>query len=292
MIDHWPFAHTQVGFNFERSLTSLDNTWGQNSRGALYFRYVMMYGDSMYLPPFQYVEGFVGAQDRIVLPPRNPAPELQNYERQTFTGVHYHQYLLTPYWDPEGGFALDTSYIAGLPILGALRGYNQLNGQFSFVKTMPDWLGWTRNVPGLSWFMDTRLAMRAYGAGALPDTAPLFPLGGGNLFRGFDVQQRQGNLTWVGSAEWRVPLWKGVDYDFCDHVGTVKNIYGAAFYDVGNSYLGGHELGSTAHAFGGGLRVDLAWFGLIERTMLRLDVAKTINANSPWQFWLAFQHPF
>jgi hypothetical protein len=292
LLDHWPFAHTQLGYNFERSLTSLDASRPDSSRGVLFGRYVMMYSDSLYLPPFQYVEGFVGAQDRITQVPRNPAPQFQDYEHQTFVGVHYHHYLLTPYWDAEGGYALDLTYQAGLPILGAPRSYNQVNGQFSFVKTMPTWMGWTRSVPGLGWFMDSRLAMRAYGAGALPNTAPLFTLGGGSLFRGFDLREREGNLTWVGSAELRFPLWRGVDCDFCDHVGTVKNIYGAAFYDVGNSYLGGHQLGSTAHAFGAGLRVDLAWFGLIERTLLRLDVAKTVNANSPAQFWLAFQHPF
>jgi hypothetical protein len=41
-----------------------------------------------------------------------------------------------------------------------------------------------------------------------------------------------------------------------------------------------------------GLRVDVAWLGLIERTMLRLDVAKTINSNAPVQFWIGVQHPF
>src|SRR5207253_2088934 len=102
-------------------------------------------------------------------------------------------------------------YQLGVPVCGAKHTTNQVNGQFSFVKTMPEWLGWTRAVPGLGWFMDTRLAMRAYGAAALPMDAPLFPLGGGSLFRGFDLRERQGNLAWVASAEWRVPLYRGVD---------------------------------------------------------------------------------
>jgi len=48
----------------------------------------------------------------------------------------------------------------------------------------------------------------------------------------------------------------------------------------------------VAHALGVGLRLDVAWFGLIERTMLRFDAAKTINDSSPWQFWFGIQHPF
>jgi hypothetical protein len=292
LLDHWPFEKTQIGFNFERSLTSLDNGRPDSSRGALFARYVFMYSDSLYLPPFNYVEGFVGAQDRIQQDPRNPAPHLHDFDHQTFAGVHYHLYYLTPYWNPEGGMALDTTYQGGFPVFGAQHATNQVNGQFSFVKGMPEWLGWTRDVPGLNWFMDTYLAMRAYGAAALPKDAPLFPLGGGSLYRGFDVRERQGNIAWVTSAEWRFPLYRGVEYDFCDHVGTVKNIFGALFYDVGNAYLGGHQLGPIAHAFGAGLRVDLAWFGLIERTMFRFDVAKTVNSNAPVQIYGGIQLPF
>ena len=41
-----------------------------------------------------------------------------------------------------------------------------------------------------------------------------------------------------------------------------------------------------------GIRVDTAIFSFIERATLRLDVAKTINANSPVQVWFGVQHPF
>jgi hypothetical protein len=48
----------------------------------------------------------------------------------------------------------------------------------------------------------------------------------------------------------------------------------------------------VAHAVGGGLRLDVAWFSFIERTILRFDVAKTVNADTPLQFWFGVQHPF
>jgi hypothetical protein len=71
-----------------------------------------------------------------------------------------------------------------------------------------------------------------------------------------------------------------------------RNIYFAPFYDVGNAYLNGQQLGSIAHAVGAGLRVDVNWLGLIERTTLRFDIAKTVNGSYPVQFWFGIQHPF
>ena len=115
---------------------------------------------------------------------------------------------------------------------------------------------------------------------------------GGDNFRGFDLSERQGNMLWIASAEWRVPLCTNTHWDFVDHVGGVRNVYLAPFYDVGNAYVNGHPLGTTAHAVGAGLRVDVNWLGLIERTTLRFDVAKTVNGNYPVQFWFGIQQPF
>jgi hemolysin activation/secretion protein len=117
-------------------------------------------------------------------------------------------------------------------------------------------------------------------------------MGGAELFRGFDLAQRQGSLVWVGSLEWRVPVATGLNCDLLDHSAGLRNIYAAAFYDVGDAYLRGHPLGDVAHAVGGGLRFDVAWFGFIERTILRVDIAKTLNASTPLQVWVGVQHPF
>ena len=107
-----------------------------------------------------------------------------------------------------------------------------------------------------------------------------------------DVQERQGNAVWVASLEWRIPLVQQVNWDCCDHVVGIRNIYAAPFYDVGDAYVSGHSMGPVAHAVGGGLRVDIAWLSLIERMTLRLDVAQTINASSPTQFWFGVRVPF
>ena len=48
----------------------------------------------------------------------------------------------------------------------------------------------------------------------------------------------------------------------------------------------------VAHALGVGVAFDVAWFSFVERTMIRLDVAQTINSSAPLQFNFYFQHPF
>jgi hemolysin activation/secretion protein len=252
----------------------------------------MTYGDSLYLPPFKYVEAYAAVRSHPLPDPAQPTPGADPFSQQTVTGVHYHMNYLTPYWNPEGGLAVDATYENGIPIFGEQSAFYRTFGQISYVKGMPDCFNFCRNVPGLCWLPDTRWAGRLYGGIALPDRAEVFALGGGDLFRGFDLQQRQGSAVWVASLEWRIPLARGLTYDFCDHVGGLRSMWGTVFYDVGDAYVNGHSMGPVAHAVGGGVYLDVAWFGLIERTLLRFDVAKTVNDNTPVQFWFGVNFPF
>jgi hypothetical protein len=279
---HWPWHATQVGFNVERSLTSMGGS-EPTERGVLFGRYVFQYSSSLYLPPMNYLEAFTAVESNNLAPPRFTLPGAVSVDQETLVGLHYHKDYLTPYWDPEAGYRLDATYATGIPIFGEQESLNLWEGQLSFVKGLPDWLGW---------LSETRLAGRIFGAVGLPSNGEYFALGGGDLFRGFDLKERQGSLVWVGSLEWRVPLATGLKWDVIDHAAGLRNIYAAAFYDVGNAYVNGHPVGDVAHALGGGLRFDVSWFGFVERTILRVDVAKTINANSPVQVWVGVQHPF
>ncbi|HEV3260265.1 MAG TPA: M1 family aminopeptidase [Gemmataceae bacterium] len=280
--DHLPWPHTQIGFNVETGLT---NTWWgeQSDRGVIFGRYVFKYGSSLYLPPMEYVELY-GAIENNELPfPRETVPGAFRFDHQTMAGLHFHLDYLTPYWDPEGGFRFDVTYASGLSILGEQRAFNRVEAQFSQVKKVPD---------GLGWLSETRVAGRLYGAVGLPKDGEYFPLGGSTLFRGFDLMQRQGSMVWVGSLEWRAPLARGLTWDCVDHMVGLRNIWAATFYDAGDVYLKGHSVGGLVHDAGVGLRLDMAWFSFVERTILRLDVAKALNANTPTQFWLAVEHPF
>jgi hypothetical protein len=63
----------------------------------------------------------------------------------------------------------------------------------------------------------------------------------------------------------------------------LRNAY-LAFYDVGDAFAR-QSVGPTAHAVGLGLRADVAWFSFVERTTLRLDVARTVSTNNGVQVW-------
>jgi hypothetical protein len=280
--DHWPIPHTQVGFNAERALTAGDENLDY-SRATVFGRYVFQYGDSLYLPPMQHVEGFASVVENPLPPTYQPEPGAEHLSQATTFGVHYHIDYLTPYWYPEGGFRFDATYATGVAALGSHDAFNEVDGQISFVKGLPD---------GLGWFSHTKIAARAFAGIGFPDRGEYFALGGSTLFRGFDIRQRQGNFVWVGSVEWRFPFAEHLTWDCFDHTVGVRNIYGAAFYDAGDAYVLGKSVGPVAHALGGGLRLDVAWFSFVERTTLRLDIAKTVNSTAPTQVWFGLQVPF
>jgi hypothetical protein len=301
MWDHWPYSHFQVGFNFERRLAEFYSGDPHANRDVVWGRYVFNYGSSLYLLPIEYAETFAAYQDNFLPFARQVVPGSVRPDHSGMAGLHYRINYLTPYWDPEGGFQFDAWAEGGatsLPETGV--GMGKLSGQFSYVYGLPDFsegmsgetvLGKTAG-PVLRWLGDTRLAVRIYGGTSYPSRGEFFTLGGDPLFRGFDQAQRQGSSVWVGSAEWRVPLAKGLTWDACDHIFGLRNVYGAAFYDAGNAYARGHADGPFAQALGGGLRLDVSWFSLVERTTLRVDVAKTLSGPTPLQIWFGVGMPF
>jgi hemolysin activation/secretion protein len=161
---------------------------------------------------------------------------------------------------------------------------------------LPDLSSWAEGHSWLQrilcWLSDSKLAVRAYGATSYPSRGEFFTMGSDTLFRGFDMAQRQGSAVWVGSVEWRVPVLQRMKFDMVDHVVGLRNIYVAGFYDVGDAYTQGHQVGPIAHALGGGLRLDMAWFSFVERSTLRLDIAKSINTSTGIQIWFGINQPF
>ena len=286
--DHYPFDRTQLGLNFEKRIGGpYFGTSGQDSafRVAGFARYVLRYGSSLYLPPMQYVETFTTYQDNFLPFARTDSPGAERPRWTWLTGLHYRLNLYTPYWDPECGIWADLTYGAGVAGLRSDAGVNEFRAELATVHKLPDW-----QLPGR--LADTRVAVRGVAMVAGPDRGQFFALGGGTLFRGFDLAERQGSSLWVANAELRLPVYRDVEWDALDHTVGVRNVWFAAFYDVGDVYANGRSVGGIAHAIGGGFRVDSSIFSFIERVTLRFDVAKTINAATPFQFWFGVQHPF
>ena len=67
--DHVLLPQGQVGYTIEQSIATLGSQAIRSSRGVVYGRYVMMYGDSLYLQPFHYAEVFGLYQNRSLPDP-------------------------------------------------------------------------------------------------------------------------------------------------------------------------------------------------------------------------------
>ncbi|MFL5329335.1 MAG: M1 family aminopeptidase [Gemmataceae bacterium] len=284
-VDHVPFPKTQLGFHVEKRVAGPFATEGPNdvTRAVLYSRYVFAGTASTYMNPMHYAEIFTTYQDNAMPFARRPELGAVRWDHSTTAGIHWSLDYLTPYWDPEGGFKADLSYQGGVADLDESRVTHRFDGEFTFVKTPPSWTGPLSN---------TRIAMRGAAAYATPRDGLFYALGGSTLFRGFDLAERQGNALWVTNIEWRIPLVRHIEWDTCDHIAGLRGIYLAPFYDVGAIYVDGRQVSNVAHAVGVGLRWDVAWFSFIERSVIRLDVAKTINESSPVQLWIGFLHAF
>jgi hemolysin activation/secretion protein len=192
--------------------------------------------------------------------------------------------LYTPYWDPECGVWADFVAAGGQAEFDRWKPMAQLRTELAGVHALPEWTGPLRHA---------RLAVRGVGQFATPERGQFFALGGGTLFRGFDLAERQGSALWVGNVELRWPLARQVTWDCLDHCVGARNVWLATFYDVGAVYANQRLVGgNVAHAVGLGLRVDVAIFSFIERATLRFDVGKSLSGGAPVQYWFGIQHAF
>jgi hypothetical protein len=296
LFDHWPGSHFQVGFDIEQRLYEFYAAQ-QNARAAVLFgRYIFKYGSSLYLPPMEFLETFATYQDNFLPFDVNPTIQGVRFNRMTVGGLHYRKDYLTPYWNPQGGFRFDFWYEGGMANEPATVAMQKVSSQFSFVQALPDLSGPVEGIPWLAmplqWLAASRLALRGYGGTSEPNRGEFFTMGGSMYFRGFDLAQRQGSTIWVASAEWRLPVARNLHLDACDHVFGLRNIDLVPFYDVGNVYTYDHSVGPIAHDVGCSFRFDVSWFSLVERTLLRFDIAKALNESSGIQMWFGVGVPF
>jgi hypothetical protein len=284
LIDHWPYPQAQVGVQFDHSLTP-DWAGRRYDRGRAFARHVFHYTPSLYLDQMEYLDVYARLDNEFWRDHITTKPGIERYEDVFGVGLLYNRFYYVHYWDPAGGYWLWARAEYGWPVLGGDQSYRLVEGQFSFVKGLPD---------GLGYLSHTRIAARIYGAFSLPNNGEMFHLGGPTHLRGLDHARRQGNAVWIASLEWRFPLWTEANYSCCDNVARLRNLYGALFYDVGDCWIENESIGGVAHAVGGGLRFDTAFFSFVERATLRIDVATILNdEDAPAvQVWFGISQPF
>ncbi len=284
ILMHWPWSNTEIGGQYDHSMT---DDWAslKRDRGRLYARYIKHETPSLYLNPMEYFElyGRVEHATDGMNRGRYVPPGVESYNDQAGVGLRWYRNFLTPYWDPEGGYKLDVNLEHGVPIMGTYSWYERMQAEFVLVKSMPE---------GLGYLSQTRWALRAYGGMGWPDNGYHYQLGGPARVRGLSRSDLEGDKLWVGTVEWRLPLWKNADADFLYRVARMQNLYTVLFYDAGEVYLNGKTNGGVVHSVGAGLRFDIGWLGFIERTTLRIDIARTVEENRNYQVWLGIQHAF
>jgi outer membrane protein assembly factor BamA len=233
--------------------------------------------------PIEFVEVYGRLENEFAGSGPVRRPGVERYDNLAAWGVLYYRDFRTPYWDPDAGYRFYCYYENGQPVLGGEETYHRVFAEGSYIWRVPD---------GYGYLSSTRLVGRIAGGAGWPDNGEHFQLGGSLRLRGLGRSDREGSALWLASIEWRFPIYRNWHLNIADNIARISHVYGAVFYDVGAIYLNGRVVNGVAHSIGAGLRLDVAWLSFIERTTLRLDVARLLGEDGPVLFWFGFQHAF
>lgn len=260
---HFPWPKWSAGVFYEEGLYNFYNDQ-RHSGGRAFMRYRFLESPSFLLDDQGFAELYFGTGWEFWQ--GDDGRPVQTGQLRAF-GARFHMSTLFPYWDPVEGYLIEASAEYGNRAFGSSLDYTRVTLEYGIVRPFPT-LG---DEPSKS-----RIALRLYGGYGSPNDAYLFRLGGGRRLRALDLQEQLGSSVWLGTAEWRYPLWRGIDQDMLYRVLSLKNLVGAVFYDVGQSYFGDHW-GPVVHGVGVGIRVDTVLFSFLERATLRVDIAQPLG---------------
>ena len=261
----FPWPMWSAGFFYEEGLYNFYND-RRHSGGRAFLRYRFLETSSFLVDDQGFAELYYGIGNEFW--PGDDGRPVNAYLGAV--GGRYRLSTLFPYWDPVGGRLIEASVEYGNSLIGSALTYTRMTGEYGIVRPGPE--GW-------GYLSKCRFAFRAYGGLGFPDTDPYFRLGGGRRLRALDLQSFLGSSVWLVTLEARLPLWTDIDRDVLDHVVGFRNLFGAVFYDVGQSYLNG-QFSPVVHGVGVGLRLDTSLFSFLERANLRVDLAQPIGIGT------------
>ena len=219
---HTPWPNWATGFFYEEGLYNFYND-KRHSGGRFYLRKRLLESSSFIVDDPVFFEFYYGLGNEFW--PGDDGRPVNTYLGAV--GARYRQNTQFPYWDPVQGELFDVAAEYGNALLGSKLDYARVVGQYGLVRKVPE-----------SWgiFPNSRFAFRAYGGWSWPGSATLFRLGGGQRLRALDLTSQEGSSVWLMTFEWRFPIWREINHDVLDHALSFRHLYGAAFYDVGQSY--------------------------------------------------------
>jgi hypothetical protein len=274
---HLPGSNWASGFFYEEGLYNFYND-KRHSGGRLFLRKRLLESSSFIVDDPVFFEAYYGLGNEFWA--GDDGRPVEQYLGAV--GLRYRQNTQFPYWDPVQGEVLDVSAEYGNSLLGSKLDYARVVGEYGLVRKVPESWGILPN---------SRFALRAYGGWSWPGNASLFRLGGGQRLRALDLTSLQGSAVWLLTAEWRFPIWRDINRDVLDHTLSFRHLYGALFYDVGQSYLT-NRWGPIVHGPGFGLRWDVILFSFLERATLRCDIAQPIGVRGGPVIWFGINQVF
>jgi hypothetical protein len=259
---HFPWPQWSAGVFYEQGLYNFYND-KRHSGGRAFLRYRFLETSSFLVDDQGFFELYFGTGNEFWA--GDDGRPVNGW--LDAVGARYRLSTLFPYWDPVQGRLVELTAEYGDKVFGSYANYVRMTGEYGIVRPLPD---------GLGRLSKSRIALRVYGGFGFPDVYPLFRLGGGRRLRALDLSQDLGSSVWLTTVEWRYPLWLEINEDAVDHVVGFRNLLGAVFYDVGESYFRG-TWNPVVHGVGVGLRLDVALFSFLERASVRIDIAQPVG---------------
>ncbi len=169
-----------------------------------------------------------------------------------------------PSFDPDYGWKfLPTQEFAG----------HFLGGGQSFWRSSAELNNYLLVLPRRGQKLATRIKA-GYGGSADKD---LFQLGGWEGLRGYGLKTVDGSRMAMASVEYRLPLLNDLSLYFLNNIFCLNKVQGVAFFDAGKAWYADFSDRKFKKNAGLGLRIHLGAVGILERIVLRVDVAQAIN---------------
>jgi hypothetical protein len=278
-----PAPDFSLGARYEHTLASdfYDDPYDQ---AKLYLRWNQLYTTSFIYQNLAYLELYFRIGDNFFPDEdyRRPTrPDVEDYRDLRAVGVSYNLNTQMPYWNPEKGFHLEATIEHGFQAFGSGESYDRVSSQLAAVRRLPD---------GLGWFSESRVAGRIAGGAGSPDNGEHFRFGGPLRFRGQRSEDTEGSLFWLTTAEWRFPIVREMNVDLHDNVGNWHSLYGAIFYDVGESYVLGDSQGID-HALGVGVYFHITLLSFLEELTLRAEYGRSLRRDTD-VLWFGIYHAY
>jgi len=183
-----------------------------------------------------------------------------------------------PYPDPSEGYRVDALAESGGHFWGAHDYFYRTDLDISVYQPLS---------------LKTRIAFRIKYGWGYPNDKELFYIGGIDGLRGYDRKTIRGANALLGSVEYRFPLMEDLNVRFLDNIFGLDGIGGVVFLDVGQAWYSNMDDTNLKVDAGAGLRFTINVGSLLEKVVVRLDVAHPVNDdNGDTHFWFGLNQAF